>query len=757
MIDYNLKFDKNISFFITSIKKMNLSLFITDTDGNIIFTNKAFEELTKYNAEELLNKNPRIFKSNYHDKSFYKILWDTILSGNTWRGEILNKTKTNELIWNNAAIFPLKGQNDKIKYFASIRENINIQKKFSNFIKVDNDTFNSSPIILFNCSPNNFNTNYISQNVDLILGYKQEDFINKQINIFSIIHKDDIKKVKTSIEYNINKLAVNFFNINFRVINKKGNTVYLSGNINLIKNYKNKVISYHGYFLDITEQKKLERKLCLSENKFEMAMDSVGYGLWDWNTKTGNVFYSKNWKTMLGFNKNEVLNHVDVWKSLIHPLDKDRILTLTDKLLNNEIPIYEEEYRLKTKKGNYKWILSKGKVLEWNNNIAIRVIGTHIDLTERKLKEEYKYKTRNLESLGRLAGNIAHNFNNLLMNIQGNIELLKTDDENKEDYIKDIQYSINRARKLSKKMLVFAKGGDPIKTRVNNIDKIIKRRINSLLFIYKDKYKFISKIEDNLLTTDLDINLFTEAIDNIILNSIDAMPNQGTITLKIQNASKIEKQISENDKKYLQISIEDTGVGIKNHIINKIFEPFFSTQPHKKEGVGLTAVNAIITKHNGHIIVNSQENKGTEVKIYLQAYQNNIKHQITTENTFKPQKILIMDDEEIILNILEKFLKKSAYEVETAPNGEETIKKYIKAQEANLPFDIIIMDLIIANGMNGEETIQKLLKIDKNVTAIASSGYSNSKIMSNYKNYGFKAILPKPYKLNDLKELINNL
>ncbi len=757
MLNNNLKFDKDISFFVNSIKMMNFSLFLTDIDGNIIYCNNSFTKLTEYSEEELLNKNPKIFKSNYHDKNFYKILWDTILSGNTWRGEILDKTKTAKLIWNNVAIFPLKNKNNETKYFASIRENINIQKDFSNFIKIDNNTFNNSPIILFNCSPDNFNTNYISQNVELILGYKQKDFISKKINIFSIIHKDDIKKVNEAFQYNINELEVNFFNIDFRVISNKGNIVYLSGKINLIKNSQNKLISYHGYVLDTTKQKKLERRLCLSENKFEMAMDSVGYGLWDWNTKTGNVFYSKEWKTMLGFDKSEVLNNVDVWKNLIHPLDKDRILTLTNKLLNKEIPIYEEEYRLKTKKGNYKWILSKGKVLEWSENTAVRVIGTHIDLTERKLKEEYKYKTRNLESLGRLAGNIAHNFNNLLMNIQGNIELLKTDKENNDNYIKDIQFTINRAKKLSKKMLVFAKGGDPIKTRVKNIDKIIKKRIDSLLFIYKDKYKFISKIEENLLATDLDINLFTEAIDNIILNSIDAMPNGGSITLKIQNTFKIEKQISENNKEYLQISITDTGIGIKASIINKIFEPFFSTQPHKKEGVGLTAVNAIITKHNGHIIVNSQENKGTEIKIYLKAYQNNIKPELNLENTFKAQKILIMDDEEIILNVLERFLKKSGYNVETAPNGEETIKKYIKAQEANHPFDVIVMDLIIANGMNGKETIQKLLEIDKNLTAIASSGYSNSKIMSNYKDYGFKAILPKPYKLNDLKELINNL
>ncbi len=757
MLKNSLKLDKDISIFITSVKKMNLSLFITDINGNIIYSNNAFTKLTEYSEQELLNKNPKIFKSNYHDKNFYKILWDTILSGNTWRGEIFDKTKTGKLIWNNTVIFPLKNKNNEIKYFASIRESINIQKNSSNFINIENDTFNNGPVILFNCCINSFNTNYISENVESILGYSQKDFINKKLNIFSIIHENDITKVKKTLNDSIKLPGLNFFSINLRVINKSGNTVYLSGKINLIKDNNNKLISYHGYFLDITEQKELERKLCLSENKFEMAINNVGYGIWDWNVKTGKVFYSKNWKTMLGFNENENLEHVDTWKNLIHPLDKKRILSLTEKLLNKEIPVYEEEYRLKTKNGNYKWILSKGKVLDWENNTALRVIGTHIDLTERKLKEEYQYKNRNLESLGRLAGNIAHNFNNLLMNIQGNLELLKTDKKNEENYIKDIESSIKRAKRLSKKMLVFAKGGDPIKSKVTNIDKIIIKRIESLLFIHKNKYKFTYQIEPDLLVTDLDVNLFTEAIDNIVLNSIDAMPEGGTINLKINNTSKTENTLSEKNRKYLQISISDTGKGIKETIINKIFEPFFSTQPHKKEGVGLTAVNAIITKHNGHIFINSQSGKGTEVRIYLKGYKDSENKSKNTENYFKNKKILIMDDEEIILNILKKFLDKSGYTVETAKNGENTLRKYIKAQRENTPFDVIIMDLIIANGMNGEETIHKLLKIDENATVIASSGYSNSKIMSNYKDYGFKAVLPKPYKLNELKNLINSL
>jgi PAS domain S-box-containing protein len=381
---------------------------------------------------------------------------------------------------------------------------------------------------------------------------------------------------------------------------------------------------------------------------------------------------------MLGFDELDQLDDVNIWKDSIHPLDKKIVLENTEKLLSKEIPVYEAEYRLKSKDGTYKWILSRGTVLDWEGNKATRVIGTHIDLTERKLKEEYKYKTKNIESLGRLAGNIAHNFNNILMSIQGNIELLKCNNDMHEDSIKEIETSISRAKKLSKKMLIFAKGGDPIKNKVNNLDKIIKKRVDSLLFPYKNKYKVLYDIEENLLSTNLDVELFTEAIDNIITNSIEAMPKEGIIRVNIKNTSKIENSVSENNKKYICISIIDSGVGIKENIMNKIFEPFFTTMPHKKEGVGLTAVNAIITKHDGEILVKSIENKGTEVKMYLVGYQDNKKEKSSLDKNLKPLKILIMEDEEIILNILQKFLVKSGYEVDTAINGENTIKKYIE-------------------------------------------------------------------------------
>jgi PAS domain S-box-containing protein len=678
MLLKDLQNDKDIKHIIESVKNMNLSLLITDINGDIIFTNQAFSDLTEYSSEELKKQNPRIFKSNYHDDVFYKILWNTVLDGNTWRGEIFNKTKTGKLIWNTTAIFPIKNQNNEITYFVSIRENVNIQKNFNKFINIDYKSFDNGPVILFNCDTKDFSINYISKNIKKILGYEYNDFKDKKINFFSIVHPEDLERVKSEIEYDKNLIGLNFFSIDFRVTSKEGKIKYLSGKVNLLKNEKKEVINYHGYFLDITHQRELEKELCLSENKFEIAMDNVGYGVWDWNTKTNKVFYSKNWKTMLGFDELDQLDDVNIWKDSIHPLDKKIVLENTEKLLSKEIPVYEAEYRLKSKDGTYKWILSRGTVLDWEGNKATRVIGTHIDLTERKLKEEYKYKTKNIESLGRLAGNIAHNFNNILMSIQGNIELLKCNNDMHEDSIKEIETSISRAKKLSKKMLIFAKGGDPIKNKVNNLDKIIKKRVDSLLFPYKNKYKVLYDIEENLLSTNLDVELFTEAIDNIITNSIEAMPKEGIIRVNIKNTSKIENSVSENNKKYICISIIDSGVGIKENIMNKIFEPFFTTMPHKKEGVGLTAVNAIITKHDGEILVKSIENKGTEVKMYLVGYQDNKKEKSSLDKNLKPLKILIMEDEEIILNILQKFLVKSGYEVDTAINGENTIKKYIE-------------------------------------------------------------------------------
>ena len=270
--------------------------------------------------------------------------------------------------------------------------------------------------------------------------------------------------------------------------------------------------------------------------------------------------------------------------------------------------------------------------------------------------------------------------------------------------------------------------------------------MKDLIFLYTEKYIIEFDFDNEIPPVELDVNLFTEVIDNLLLNSIEAMPKGGKLNITLKKL---------NNK--ILLKIKDSGHGIPKKLLNKVFEPFFTTKPHEKEGIGLTVANAVVDKHAGEITINSRKGECTEVSIFLNIYN---KPEIDKENkSLKDRKlnILVMDDEDIILKILNKFLTNLGHRVDTAVTGEIAIKKYKESLKINTPYDLVIMDLIIPNGMGGEEAIKELLKIDENAKVIVSSGYSGSKIMTDYKKYGFKYVLPKPYKLDELKDIINDV
>ena len=213
------------------------------------------------------------------------------------------------------------------------------------------------------------------------------------------------------------------------------------------------------------------------------------------------------------------------------------------------------------------------------------------------------------------------------------------------------------------------------------------------------------------------------------------------------------------DGPYVKISVEDQGIGIPEEHLSRIFDPYFSTK-QKGSGLGLAITYSIIKRHNGHIAVESQLGIGTKFHFYVPALPDQVikrKEELRDNTTQRKGKILVMDDQEVIRDILSQMLTKIGYEIATASDGAEAIKLYIESKESGFPFDVVIMDLTIPGGMGGIETIKKLKEIDPNVKAIVSSGYSNDSVMSNLDEYGFKGVIAKPYRPQELREILQEV
>ncbi len=380
---------------------------------------------------------------------------------------------------------------------------------------------------------------------------------------------------------------------------------------------------------------------------------------------------------------------------------------------------------------------------------------------EYERMEQERLRAAKLESIGTLAGGIAHDFNNLLTGIMGNIGLVKTNispNEATYEMLEEAEKAAMRARDLTQQLLTFARGGKPIKKPVQ-IAEIIK--VSATFALRGSKAKLELILPDDLWPIEADEGQISQVINNLVINADEAMPEAGTLKIKAENVvlKKTAIQLLPGGN-YVCIDIMDTGIGISDEHLQRIFEPYFTTK-QRGSGLGLTSAYSIVRNHGGIILAESTQTKGSTFHVYLPATQKPLVKggkKMTAERAGQAGgKILVMDDEEIIRKMLKNMLSLAGYTVELSAHGAEALEKYQQAIKIGDPFNAVIMDLTIPGGMGGKETIQKLLEIDPKATAIVSSGYATDAIMSDYKTYGFKAVIAKPYSAKQLQETLSGL
>ena len=436
-----------------------------------------------------------------------------------------------------------------------------------------------------------------------------------------------------------------------------------------------------------------------------------------------------------------------------------------DKVLSTgKIVTLEDHTILIAKDGTHRNIAdSAAPILDPDGEI-VGVILVFRDITKEKRTEAELLKIKKLESVGVLAGGIAHDFNNILTIILGNINLAKIclDPNDKASaLLQKAENASERAKDLTQQLLTFSKGGDPVR-ETTFIREVIIDSADFVLMGSKVACHF--SIPEDLWLVDIDTGQMSQVIQNITLNARHAMPRGGEITIDCANISDIttDPALDMPSRKYIKITIKDNGDGIAEHHLDKIFDPYFSTK-QEGSGLGLAITHSIINKHDGNIFVTSKPGKGTTFTIYLPASDKKQSLEKPIKNITKPRqvnfkaKILVMDDEHLILNLAEKMLEHLGHEVFKAKDGKEAIVIYKEHLQNNQPIDMVIMDLTIPGGMGGKDAIIEILKIDPEAKAVVSSGYSNNPVMADYKKYDFKAAIAKPYKLTELQNTINSV
>jgi two-component system, cell cycle sensor histidine kinase and response regulator CckA len=412
--------------------------------------------------------------------------------------------------------------------------------------------------------------------------------------------------------------------------------------------------------------------------------------------------------------------------------------------------------------GNTVYVETRSYPLKDASGTVISVIEAISNITEKHLLEEERNKSQKLEALGMLAGGIAHDFNNLLQGVFGYISLAKLMRENKDKSInalEEAEKALHLSVKLTNQLLTFSKGGKPVKKQLD-LRPVIESAAKFALSGSRSDFRMV--IPDGLWQVKADEGQIGQVIQNIVLNADQAMPVGGMVSVTAANMAEGDVSLPPGYEKkdYVVITIQDTGVGIAEQYLSKIFDPYFTTK-EKGSGLGLATSYSIVRNHDGMIDVRAKSGEGSTFTIYLPA----IARVAPVEAMVCPVKyspspaarVLLMDDEEIIRNLSSELLGALGHSVEVAKHGQEALEKYQGAMAAARPFDIVILDLTVRGGMGGSETIQKLLGIDPAVKAIVSSGYSDDAATANYEKQGFKAFLNKPYGIDALRAVLNKV
>jgi signal transduction histidine kinase/ActR/RegA family two-component response regulator len=377
------------------------------------------------------------------------------------------------------------------------------------------------------------------------------------------------------------------------------------------------------------------------------------------------------------------------------------------------------------------------------------------EIAQRKQIEEQLLRARKLESLGVLAGGIAHDFNNFLAVVQGNVELAKARldrDAPVQAILDETASACKSAAFLSSQLLTFSKGGAPVR-RLVSLAQLVMDAIP--LARAGAQASFDVSISENLRSAEVDPGQIGQVLHNILLNARQAMPEGGTIKVRAEN---VDLNTAAGNDSRVRISVRDHGCGIPDDVLPHIFDPYFTTKPGGS-GLGLATAYAIVAKHGGNLSVQTKPGDGTVFFLDLPASEESPAPQapLTAHAQTGTERVLVMDDEDALRNLVATVLTTLGYEVQTAADGAEAIVLFENAKACGRGFDAVLLDLTVSGGMGGLEAAARLKELDSSVKLIVSSGYSDAPVLSDLRKYGFDDSIPKPWTVARVSEVVRRV
>ena len=525
------------------------------------------------------------------------------------------------------------------------------------------------------------------------------------------------------------------------------------------------VANYIAIKQDVTRRRQAEEEFQKVRERLELALEAANEALWDWDVPSGRCYFSPRYYTMLGYEPGEFPAHYQSWEELLHPDDRQSAGEEVQRFLDRHEG-FAIEFRLRTKTGEYRSLLCRGRVVEADETgRPVRMVGTNSDITERnKLAEQVRHAQR-MEAVGVLAGGIAHDFNNLLTVINGHCSLLLESAAETSPLaapLAEIRDAGERAAGLTRQLLAFSRR-QVLRPTVVNLNSIIQRLGTMLRRMVREDIRITTTLEPALGSVLADEGQLEQVVMNLVVNSRDALPGGGEITIETGNfyadASYAQAHPDVSPGAYVMLAISDTGTGMDEETRSHLFEPFFTTKPvHKGTGLGLSTVYGIVHQSGGWIWVYSEPGKGSTFKVYLPRTEQSAEpseqqasaRQVPRAGT---ETVLIVEDEPALLKLAANSLKKHGYSVLTASRGPAALE--IAAQHPG-PIHLLLTDVIMPE-MNGRELSDALTRTRPGMRVLFMSGYTDDVISTSGVLDRDVAYLQKPFSPNELARRVREV
>lgn len=745
---------------------------ITDLAGRVQWVNPAFEAMTGYALDELMGRKPgSLLQGPQSDPASVQRIREAIAARRPFSEQLINYRQDGAPYWIHIVCNPMRDESGRESGFLAIETDVTAQRRAQEALYATESLLSRAGHV----------ARVGGWEMDVQQGTLRWTAETKRIHEVPPDYEPTLEaalqfygpEARETLRVLIDRAIHEDqpFDVELPLETATGRRIWIrsAGDVERVDGH---AVRLFGALQDVTSRKLAEAEMLASREQFMLAVRGSQDGIWDWDVRSGRVFFSERYAEQLGYRIDELPGTVDTFMALLHPDDQGRVSDMIQAYLAGELEVYAVEFRARRKDGSYAWVLARGAALRDENGVAYRMAGSHTDITERKTAEEERLRLEarvqqadKMESVGRLAGGIAHDFNNMLSVILGHANLLLEEaavDQEMQAALTEIRLAAERSAELTRQLLGFSRQ-QPVLPRTLDLDDTIAGLLTMLRRLIGEDIDLAWHPSMLRQYVRIDPGQVTQVLTNLCLNARDAIRGGGRIDVAtarvVLDAAACRGRAGLVPGAFVALTVRDTGLGIPPHVLSHIFEPFFTTKAlGQGTGLGLATVYGIARQNGGWVDVESEVGSGTLFRVLLPALPDDPAADVElVEGEPVPlgqgETILLVEDETALLAVAERLLRGLGYRVLATDRPELALD--LAAQHAGA-IDLLVTDVVMA-GLSGRELMERLRSGQPHLPCLYVSGYTADIISAHGVLHDGAHFLAKPYSRADLARKVREV